>query len=185
MKYTMCFAEWEERNPWEPLHVERGFEPNDNVVSVFAMTSGPSLIVDQVSRTASQLAGSFGLSMESTHHVRAHNNGDTLLVISPEHVDTLQSNNYSKKDIRDRIQEITSKTIPELLADDISGVGFNPAQIEGMDDEKLNLSIPKFASDENIHIVVAGSEAGKFSGFFHGWASGAIGSTPVSRKIED
>ena len=25
MKFTMCFAEWEERNPWSPLHVERGF----------------------------------------------------------------------------------------------------------------------------------------------------------------
>lgn len=185
MKYTMCFAEWEERNPWEPLHVERGFQPNDNVVSVFAMTSGPSLIVDQVSRTASQLAGSFGLSMESIHHIRAHNNGDSLLVISPEHVDTLQSNNYSKKDIRDRIQEVTSKTIPELIADDVSGVGLNPAQVEGMADETINRSIPKFASTENIHIVVAGSEAGKFSGFFHGWASGARGSTPVSRKIED
>ena len=25
MKITMCFAEWEERSPWTPLHVERGF----------------------------------------------------------------------------------------------------------------------------------------------------------------
>ena len=24
-KFTTCFAEWEERSPWEPLHVERGF----------------------------------------------------------------------------------------------------------------------------------------------------------------
>ena len=25
-KFTTCFAEWEERSPWEPLHVERGFK---------------------------------------------------------------------------------------------------------------------------------------------------------------
>jgi len=25
MKFTMCFAEWEERSDWVPLHVERGF----------------------------------------------------------------------------------------------------------------------------------------------------------------
>ena len=56
MKFTMCFAEWEERNPWDPLHVERGFEKTDSVVSVFAMSSGPALIVDQTSRTAPQLA---------------------------------------------------------------------------------------------------------------------------------
>jgi len=30
------FAENEERSPWEPLHVQYGFEPTDNVVSVFA-----------------------------------------------------------------------------------------------------------------------------------------------------
>ena len=29
-KYTCCFAEYEERSPWEPLHVERGFQPEDS-----------------------------------------------------------------------------------------------------------------------------------------------------------
>ena len=57
MKFTMCFAEWEERNPWQPLHVERGFDASDSVVSVFTMTSGPTLIVDQESRSADALAG--------------------------------------------------------------------------------------------------------------------------------
>ena len=43
---------------------------------------------------------------------------------------------------------------------------------------------PKFASDKFIHIVVAGSEAGKFSAAFHGWVTGAAGSAVVSRKID-
>ena len=34
MKFTMCFAEWEERNPWSPLHVERGFNQDDSVLIV-------------------------------------------------------------------------------------------------------------------------------------------------------
>src|SRR5512138_652313 len=29
-KYTYCVAENEEKNPWQPLHVERGFEANDS-----------------------------------------------------------------------------------------------------------------------------------------------------------
>ena len=41
MKITMCFAEWEERSPWTPLHVERGFKPTDSVVTVYAMSGGP------------------------------------------------------------------------------------------------------------------------------------------------
>jgi hypothetical protein len=30
-KYTMCFAEHTERNPWEPLHVELGFAPDVSI----------------------------------------------------------------------------------------------------------------------------------------------------------
>ena len=36
--------------------------------------------------------------------------------------------------------------------------------------------MPKFLSEDMIHIVVAGSDAGKFSGMFHGWVGGEIGS---------
>lgn len=184
MKFTMCFAEWEERSPWDPLHVERGFQSSDSVVSVFAMSSGPALIVDQTSRTAPQLAGSFGLSMEASHHVKAHNAGDSILVVCPEHIDTLVRNNYTKDDIRNRIQEVTGARARDLVADEISGVGIDPERASRMTEEDLDKLVPKFSSKSNIHIVVAGSDAGKFSAAFHGWASGPIGSIPVSRKIE-
>ena len=184
MKFTMCFGEWEERSSWEPLHVERGYDKGESVVTVFAMSSGPTLIVDQNSRSAPQLAGSFGLSMESAHHVRAHNNGDGILVVCPEHVDTLQRDGYTKADIRRRIQEVTTVPLKSLIADDISGAGIDPARAANMSDEMLTRPSPKFASEDNIHIVVAGSDAGKFSAAFHGWASGRMGSIPVSRKID-
>ncbi|MEE9254243.1 MAG: hypothetical protein V3U43_04875, partial [Pseudomonadales bacterium] len=186
MKFTMCFPEWEERSPWEPYHVEHGFEAEDSTVTVIAMVGGPSLIVDQTSRSASQLAGSIGLTLEGVSHPRAHGIGDTLIVLAPEHVDTLSRDQWSKEDIRDRIQEVTSRAVSELLADDVSGVGI-PRRVIGENptDEQLARRIPKFRSKENIHIVVAGSEAGKFSAIYQGWASGPIGSMPVTRKIEE
>ena len=45
--------------------------------------------------------------------------------------------------------------------------------------------LPKFKSPDDIHMVVAGADAGKFSGAFHGWATGEIGSISVSKKIEE
>jgi hypothetical protein len=185
MKFTMCFAEWEERNPWSPLHVERGFQPDDSVVSVFAMTSGPVQIVDQDSRGAAQLAGSFGLCLESAFHPKAHFATDTLLVVCPEHVDTLVRGGYGKAHIRARIQEVTSRRLRDLVEDDVSGVGMKRARVAALDDEALDRVMPKFRSDGDIHIVVAGSDAGKFSGAFHGWATGEIGSMPVSQKITE
>jgi hypothetical protein len=185
MKFTMCFAEWEERSPWEPLHVERGFRSEDSVVSVFAMTSGPVQMVDQDSRSASQLAGSFGLCLESAFHPKAHYATDVLVVVSPEHVDTLHRDGWSKADIRRRIQEVTSRPIRDLVENEISAAGFKKSAAAAMTPEQLDRRLPKFRHDSDIHIMVAGSEAGKFSGAFHGWATGEIGSAPVSKKIEE
>ena len=185
MKFTMCFAEWEERNPWQPLHVERGFKPDDSVVSLFAMTSGPTLIVDQTSRKATQLAGSIGIALESAHHPRSHMGTNVVLVVCPEHIDTLLRDNYSKQDLRKRIQEVTTVPMRALMRDDVSGVGIDPDAVKDLAPDRLDRGMPKFRSEQDIHIVVAGSEAGKFSAAFHGWAVGPIGSVPVSRKIEE
>ena len=184
MKFTMCFPEWEERSPWEPMHVERGFEASDSVVTAFAMSSGPTLCVDQSSRTARQLAGSLALSLEAAHHVHAHNASDALLVVSPEHLDTLWRDGFTKDDIREHVQKVTARPLKDLVSDDDVGGGIPRDRFEAMDEEHRNRRVAKFASKDNIHIVVAGAEAGKFSGVFHGWAGGEIGSIPVSRKIE-
>ena len=184
MKITMCFAEWEERSPWSPLHVERGFRAEESVVTAYTASSGPVLMVDQDSRTASQLAGSFGLALESIFGIKQHYATDTLLVIVPEHVDTLHRDGYTKADIRARIQEVSARSVTELMANEISGTGFKPAFVVGKSSDELARKVPKFRKPEDILIVVAGSEAGKFSGAFHGWATGAIGSVPVSRAID-
>jgi hypothetical protein len=185
-RYTSCFAEWEERSPWEPLHVERGLRPDDSAVTVFA-TEGPHQVADQVSRTARALAGSIGLGVEAFWHPKSPAPGDVLLVIPPEHVDTIARDGWSKADIRARIQEITSRPLRDRLADDDSGEGIQPSWYgpNGPDEEKRNSIVPKFRSPDQIHIVVAGGEAGKFTTIYGGWAGGAIGSIPVTRKIAD
>ena len=186
MKYTMCFAENEDRSPWPPLHVERGFNREDSVVTVFAMTGGPVHIVDQESREPGQVAGSIGLGLESVFLPKLRNLPvDTLLVVCPEHIDTMLSQGpYTKAQLRARIQEVTSRPLSEMVANDVSGAGISKATAEKLGPEKLKIAAPKFAGDEYIHIVVAGSDAGKFSSAFHGWATGEIGSQSVSRKID-
>ena len=184
MKFSMCFAEWEERSPWTPLHVERGFDPDDSVLTVFAITSGPVLMVDQNSRTGAHLAGSLGLSLETMLHPKVHYTGEALVVVAPEHVDTFARDGYGKAEIRARMQEVTARSIRELARDDECPSPFKRDVVERMDKETLNRKLPKFGNDTDIHLVVAGAEAGKFSGAFHGWLTGETGSIPVSKKIE-
>jgi hypothetical protein len=186
LKFTECFAEWEEISPWPPLHVERGFRADQSVVTLFAMTSGPVLIVDQESRLPDQVAGSLGLGLEGMFLPKIRRMPvDALLVVCPEHIRTLQAaGEYSKQRLRARIQAVTQRPLATMCADDISGAGIKPDVAASLGAEQLSAPTPKFASEAFIHIVVAGSEAGKFSAAFHGWVTGATGSISVSHPIE-
>ncbi len=187
MKFTMCFAEWEERSPWAPLHVERGFKQDESVVTAFAMTSGPVQIVDQESRAPDEIAGSLALGLDSMFLSKYHMMPvDSLLVVCPEHIDTLmRDGTYSKDRLRDRIQHVTRRPLRTMVADNISGAGMTRQAAAQLSPEQLDRHVPKFAGTEYIHLVVAGSDAGKFSSAFHGWVTGAMGSQSVSRKIDE
>ena len=186
MKFTMCFAEHEERSPWEPLHVERGFDAGDSVVTVFAMTSGPTLIVDQTSRTPDEISASLGRGLEGVFLPTFRNLPvDAVLVVCPEHLDTLMRGGpYSKAQLRDRIQEVTAGTAGDVKTDSTLRHEAKPGAATGTGGPQASAQNPKFASTDYIHIVVAGSDAGKFSSAFHGWATGAVGSISVSKKID-
>ena len=59
-KIGFCLAEDELVSPWEPLHVERGFEPDQSVVTVIACDA-PMSISDHRSLTPEELAQRAGL----------------------------------------------------------------------------------------------------------------------------
>jgi thiol-disulfide isomerase/thioredoxin len=186
MKFTMCYAEYEEASDWKPLHVERGFEPEDNVVTLYAFTGGPSYVIDQQSRTARAVAGSMAARLGATWHPSTRPLGDTMLVVCPEHLGTIRAEGWTKDDLRQHIFEASSKPLREVLAGE-DGAGVPPQAFgpNGPSEEQLNEKLPKFVGPEYIHITVAGSGAGMFSAMFEGWAFGSIGSQPVSRKITD
>lgn len=110
-KYTCCIAENEGAdNPWEPLHVERGFELEDSTVTVFA-GAGPQSINDHGSNTAE------GILTTISQNIAAQGNssGETLLVIGIEHAKTISGDGFSKSDVRRYIAETTKRYSEEDL----------------------------------------------------------------------
>ena len=180
-KFTLAFAEREEHSPWEPFHVTHGYEAAESVVSVFPASPGPLVCVDQTSRTAEALAGSLAMSVQAIGHPRSRS-GEILMVLCPEHVDTIGRDGWTRADLQRRLWELTHRPVRELLIDDRAGAGIPPESFgpDGPSEEQLDELIPKFQSPDNIHIVIAGSGAGKFTSIFPGWASGLD-----SRKIEE
>ena len=79
--------------------------------------------------------------------------------------------------MRERIQEITSRPLRELLPDAESGEGL-PLKALGLKNptpEQLDQTHSQISHTGNINMIVAGGEAGKFSAVFAGWVSGTDG----------
>ena len=180
-KITFCFPENEERSNWEPLHVERGFEASDSTVTVFA-GGAPTGFIDQLSRDARSLATSYGLALAALHHPKFPFVSETVVLVSPEHVDTFASDGWSKSQIREQIQAATARPIGELMRDEVCAEGIPPRLAETLGPET---PVSKFRSPSDIVLVVAGGEAGKFGAYVQGWPVGPEGSAMVTRRIED
>ena len=181
-RHTYCIAEHEEASPWPPFHVSRGLAAGASAVTLFA-GEAPHGISDHASRTARQLAGSIGWSMASmwnSKHFPLYSH--TMLVVGPEHARTFADDGWSKADLARHLHETVRRPYRELLPDEGHGEGTNLRY--GKTQPPPDAMVSKFPSPEEIHIVVAGGTAGRFSVAIPGWLGTKNGSRPVTRPIE-
>lgn len=127
-KYTLVIGESEEESPWEPLHVERGFNAEDNTLTVFFPNSYTQSVPRQTSAEgiAQSLAsmGPWGMS---------------CLIVIPSHAKVLADAGWTKK----RLKEYILRNAPSP---------FRSSQ-EGSD----VLSVPPRAIDtDGLMLLVAG-----------------------------
>ena len=115
-KYTYCVAENEEDSPWDPLHVERGFQPDDSVVTVVG-ADAPMNINDASSTSAEGVLHSIASSMITPGSNNALRGGEPLVVFSPEHAELIARDGWSKQDARAYLYE-HSKVPLEQFSDE-------------------------------------------------------------------
>jgi hypothetical protein len=94
-KFTFCASENEEDSPWEPLHVSRGFAPEQSAVTVFSVEGAHSVLcapmpddcVDMAVSAVLDAVGSAvgGLGANSTYLGL----GDIAVIINPQTAELL------------------------------------------------------------------------------------------------
>ncbi|MEO6468505.1 MAG: thioredoxin family protein [Acidimicrobiia bacterium] len=172
-KYTCCFAEHEDAY-WEPMHVERGYDATQNTVTLFA-GEGVRGVVDQLSRTPESLTRSFAACLRATAHPKLPIAFDAMVIITPDHLRVYEEAGWSKAKFREELGALLQIPGTEMArgADGIE---------EGVPESLAGVTLPKFR-DGGLLIAHAGGGAGLFSGIMGGWASGKMGSEPVTREI--
>jgi hypothetical protein len=99
-KYSYCVAENEEESPWPPLHVERGFQPEQSTVTVLA-GEPPHNINDHTGSSAADILTIIAGAMAVTGANNAYTGGESLLALGPEHAATIARDGLSKPDVKE------------------------------------------------------------------------------------
>ncbi len=103
-KYTYCFGENEEENPWTSLHEERGFKKEDDVVTIFAVES-PYNVNDHRSQTGYGILDTIINTISTAGCNNSHVPGELLIIMSPEHAQTIFNDGLTKIDVKKYIHE--------------------------------------------------------------------------------
>lgn len=159
-KYTYCIAENEAENPWQPLHVERGFDIAASTVTVVA-AEGPHNINDHDSTTAKGILKTVVGSMT----VVGSNNftypgSEIILCLGPEHAATIAADGFSKDDIKSYILENAKIPLDRLSEESREQVRKSPELRGDFGGGPIPIALTK---DDIVVIVVGG--AGKHSSF--------------------
>jgi hypothetical protein len=159
-RVSLCFGEWEERSPWPPFHVRRGFRADESVVTAVCAT-GTQDIADIFAETGEELVWVLAHSIDwigNNKVLVAQDKGDMLLLLCPD---------FAHKIARDGIDVPTMQRM--LLEWTRAPIGrWHRAHWPKL--EKLGYvegdAVPLAARPEQFLIAVAGGESGHHALYF-------------------
>ena len=187
-EWTFCIAEDEEGNPWDPLHVERGFAVSEDVVSMFACEPPHSVIAPGspeavLERIESQMTARGSNNSE----YRYGKGGQMLITINSEQAERFRAAGWTKESIREHLWEHTTCTVRDRLvgidtstAESNARDGFLARGEVWSDWSDLDAVLTITPSPDDLIVIVTGGR-GWFASILPGWGPG--GGFLVSEKV--
>jgi hypothetical protein len=181
--FSFCVAEDSETNPWEPLHVERGFRSDETVVTVCAV-EGPRLVgtgsgYSPIDDVLYMLADSI-----ATPGCNTISGAEMVLLLDPMSAKALAGARLSKLDIKRELMRLATRPVRDAKRRR-SIAESHPMHwshfADPRDDDAL---VPFVRSLEKLIILVTGGwgSGASFSSLCAGW--GANRSQAVSKAVQ-
>jgi hypothetical protein len=173
-RFSFCIGEDEEDSAWTPLHVERGLRPEQSAVTLWGGEAPRQVSISDDDGEAILVAVCFALagiglrpmaSAREDSHELDPSGTPHVLVFAKEHRDILIRDGFSKAKIREFVAENT--LVPVEILRRLKRDADEPRRV--------------VASSEDLLVVAAGGNAGRFSSVLPGWTRQ---SHPVTVPIE-
>jgi hypothetical protein len=171
-KLSYVIAENEAESPWTPLHVERGFRPEQSAVTVVA-ASGPHQFYNQLSARAEGILTTLADDMRISGNPLGQPH--YAVVLAGEHMRTIAADGWDKARIREFLFDRTRNSHAHLKRTERMAGAILPG-----DEERLR---PLVESPDDILVIAAGGRAGAFSCYIPGWGS-RRSSQAVTKEIK-
>ena len=173
-KLSFCFAELTD-SPIGTLAEQQGLPPGVDAVTVFA-GEGPRCVVDQLSRTPESLAASLAACLRTVHHPKLPLAFDAILVLGPEHLRVFADGGLGP---RPHPRPSSHARLQLAGAEIVRGAG---GIDEGVPESRSPTTRCRSSGPAACCSRPRVAGPGLFSAIIGGWANGATGSTPVTRR---
>jgi hypothetical protein len=151
-KYTFCCAENEADSPWEPLHVERGFNQNDSTVTLVGAAG--TVNMNTHAKDAADLLKVISDTIRFPTNNDYYFGGEPWLLIGPEHAEILHREGLSKHDVKLKLWEMSRLHVDRLAAKDRMRLQHTRGAELGQ--FGADTMIPISIKPEEVSIIVAG-----------------------------
>jgi hypothetical protein len=156
-KYTFCIAEYEAANPWEPLHVERGFGKDQSVVTV-VNTEAPHSMTENIQTDPNEIVRTFASCMGTLGVNNLYSQGNPVLVLGIEHAQHIAAAGWTKQDLQRALFERARQPWGLVKNRGKSKGPRFPVWVDRNDDSS---TVPIVWEPRDLLVVVAGGAGGK------------------------
>ncbi len=164
-KFVMCIAENEKMSPWDPFHVDKGFNVDESTISVF-ITDGEVDVGDQGNDTAEGLLKTLAYGATFGHRgLGERHTAEKLILMPPDVAGPVGAQGFTKRGAQEFIHMHANDSLGKM----IQYMPLNDARVAAhwkwledlTEKERLEAIAPVLEGPDRYEILVVGADRAK------------------------